>query len=136
MSFIFSLTQIQYDRIHDRRSCLVKIIDYVNYFNSNLKDDLMSSLCFLNIEIKDLVTFSYRSADVEVGHHVSSSPIETSGLVACGTSVGANTFSIKYHLSHTIRCSKCSLQQLKCYSPSHVSFVYAMYSKMFESPID
>ncbi|KAJ9185871.1 hypothetical protein P3X46_005453 [Hevea brasiliensis] len=82
----------------------LKIITGADSFGCNLKDDLVSHLRSLNIDVEDLGTSSYYSVAAEVGRRVStanatspSSPSpEIRGLVACGTGVGVSIFANKF----------------------------------------
>jgi ribose 5-phosphate isomerase RpiB len=48
------------------------------------------------LDVEDLGTSYYYSIAAEVGKHISSSLIDTRGLVACGTGVGVSIFANKF----------------------------------------
>ncbi|XP_059436055.1 DNA damage-repair/toleration protein DRT102-like [Corylus avellana] len=73
-----------------------KIISGADYFGCALKDELVSHLRSLHIDVEDLGTSSYYLVAAEVGRRVSSSPADTRGLVACGTGVGVSIFANKF----------------------------------------
>lgn len=81
----------------------LKIITGADSFGCDLKDALVAHLKSLNIEVEDLGTSSYYSVAAEVGRRVSSAaksssptPVETRGLVACGTGVGVAMMANKF----------------------------------------
>ncbi|XP_059436053.1 DNA damage-repair/toleration protein DRT102-like [Corylus avellana] len=73
-----------------------KIIAGADSFGFALKDALVSQLRSLDIDVEDLGTSSYGSIAAEVGRRVSSSPADTRGLIAYGSSVGFAIFADKF----------------------------------------
>ncbi|KAK6145909.1 hypothetical protein DH2020_019778 [Rehmannia glutinosa] len=87
----------------------LKIIAGADSFGCSLKDALVAQLRSLNIEVEDLGTSKYYSVGEEIGRRVSqaantNSPIETRGLVACGTGVGVAIFANKFPGVYAATC--------------------------------
>ncbi|KAL3824421.1 hypothetical protein ACJIZ3_020450 [Penstemon smallii] len=86
----------------------LKIITGADAFGCNLKDSLVAHLRSLDyIQVEDLGTSKYYSIAEEVGRRVSQSaaaPIETRGLVACGTGVGVSIFANKFPGVYAATC--------------------------------
>ncbi|GFP90955.1 DNA-damage-repair/toleration protein drt102 [Phtheirospermum japonicum] len=88
----------------------LRIITGADSFGSSLKDALVAQLRALNIEVEDLGTSKYYSVGEEVGRRVSQasaaadSPVETRGLVACGTGVGVAIFANKFPGVYAATC--------------------------------
>ncbi|KAL3634804.1 hypothetical protein CASFOL_021858 [Castilleja foliolosa] len=88
----------------------LRIITGADSFGSSLKDALVAQLRSLNIEVDDIGTSKYYSIGEEVGRRVSqassaaNSPIETRGLVACGTGVGVAIFANKFPGVYAATC--------------------------------
>lgn len=88
----------------------LKVIAGSDDFGRALKDELVSHLRSLNIEVEDLGTDKYYNVGSEVGRRVSvanSTPnttTETRGLVACGTGVGVCIFANKFPSVYATTC--------------------------------
>uniref|UniRef100_A0A5B6YLK1 Cupin type-2 domain-containing protein n=1 Tax=Davidia involucrata TaxID=16924 RepID=A0A5B6YLK1_DAVIN len=89
----------------------LKIIAGADSFGCTLKDALVAHLRSLNIDVEDLGTDKYYSVGEEIGRRVSSAasnsnptPIETRGLVACGTGVGVSIFANKFPGVYAATC--------------------------------
>ncbi|XP_075493493.1 DNA damage-repair/toleration protein DRT102 [Primulina tabacum] len=79
----------------------MKIIAGADEFGCGLKDELVTHLRSLNIEVEDLGTSKYYSIGEEVGSRVhraakDTDGTETRGLVACGTGTGVSIFANKF----------------------------------------
>ncbi|KAL2349205.1 hypothetical protein Fmac_003205 [Flemingia macrophylla] len=85
-----------------------KIIAAADDFGSPLKDALVAHLRSLQIQVEDLGTSSYYSAEAEVGRRVSQSSIDhdhdVRGLVACGTGAGVSIFANKFPAVYAATC--------------------------------
>ncbi|XP_027107462.1 DNA damage-repair/toleration protein DRT102-like [Coffea arabica] len=88
----------------------LKIIAGADSFGCTLKDNLVSQLRDLSIEVEDLGTNKYYSVGEEIGRRVSQASanpdpsVETRGLVACGTGVGVGIFANKFPGVYAATC--------------------------------
>ncbi|XP_073145238.1 DNA damage-repair/toleration protein DRT102 isoform X2 [Henckelia pumila] len=87
----------------------LKIVAGSDDFGCSLKDELVTHLRSLNIEVEDLGTSKYYSIGEEVGNRVSQAAknndgTETRGLIACGTGAGVSIFANKFPGVYSATC--------------------------------